>query len=199
MTSERSSVELVDADVVGPFARAALIAALTGAFAYVAFPNPWSTAPVTLQVLGVFLAGLFLGPWWGGLSMILYLAAGAVGAPVFAMGTSGIGALQGPNAGFLWSFPVAAAAIGLVVYRGSRRRNPADASLTALAASLVAATAIIYAFAVVWLAWLLELSLLEATLVGAVPFVPFELLKAGAAVWIVRSEIVEPTWPRGGG
>jgi hypothetical protein len=57
-------------------------APLTDAFAYVSFPNPLPVAgvPVTLQVLGVFLAGLFLGPVWGVAAMVLYpVAAFAVG------------------------------------------------------------------------------------------------------------------------
>jgi len=67
---------------------------------------------VTLQVLGVFLAGIYLGPVWGAASLVLYLAAGAVGAPVFQGGSAGVGQLVGQSAGYLWSYPVAAAAIG---------------------------------------------------------------------------------------
>ena len=72
-----------DFDLVGDettlnIARAALFAALMGAFAYVAFPYPLSPAPVTLQVLVVFLTGLFLGPLVGAGALVLYLAAGAL-------------------------------------------------------------------------------------------------------------------------
>lgn len=193
MATGTDSVDLVDASVVRPFARAALLAALTAALAYVAFPNPWATAPVTLQVLGVFLVGLYLTPQWAAVSMILYLAAGAVGAPVFAGGSAGIGVLQGPNAGFLWSFPVAAALIGTLVHRNRTPTNPADRSLPVLAGALVAATVVIYAAAVLWLMWLLELGPVEAALVGALPFIPFELLKAVVAIAIVRSDVIDPT------
>jgi biotin transport system substrate-specific component len=43
-------------------ARASLLAALTGAFAYVVFPHLLFPTEVTLQVLGVYLAGTMLGP-----------------------------------------------------------------------------------------------------------------------------------------
>ena len=65
-------------------AHAALLASFTGAFAIVeSVPIPFSPGPFTLQVLGVFLGGLLLGPVWGAASMLLYLVAGAVGAPWF--------------------------------------------------------------------------------------------------------------------
>lgn len=75
MATERESVELVGDELVGNIARAALFAALMGASGYVSFPNPISPIPVTMQVLVVFLAGIFLGPVWGGGSIALYLAA----------------------------------------------------------------------------------------------------------------------------
>ena len=90
--STTSDVNLVGDETTLNIARAALLASLTGAFAIVgSIPIPFSPVPFTLQVLGVFLAGLLLGPVWGAASMLLYLVAGAVGAPVFAGGAAGIG------------------------------------------------------------------------------------------------------------
>jgi len=65
MATQRNSVDLVDDTVVRQFARAAVLAALIGVTALVGIPYPLSPAPVTLQVLFVFLAGLVLGPAWG--------------------------------------------------------------------------------------------------------------------------------------
>ncbi|MFC6726546.1 biotin transporter BioY, partial [Halobium palmae] len=92
MATSTDSVELVGDEATRNLARAALFAALMGAFAYVSFPNPLSPGiPVTLQVLGVFLAGIFLGPVWGGFAMVLYLLAGTLGLPVFSGGSAGVG------------------------------------------------------------------------------------------------------------
>ena len=44
--------------------------------------------------------------------MIIYLALGAIGLPVFAGGSSGIGALLGPTGGYLLSYPLASFVIG---------------------------------------------------------------------------------------
>ncbi|SDR35994.1 biotin transporter BioY [Natronobacterium texcoconense] len=196
METEHGSVQAVDDVVVRQFARAALLAALIGVGAQIAFPNPFSPAPVTLQVLFVFLAGIVLGPVWGSVSMVLYLAAGAVGAPVFAAFTAGPGVLLGDSGGYLWAYPIAAGLIGLLVHRGRDLRDPATVSTPVLVAALVAGTAVIYAMGVGYMAWLFELGLVEAILVGAVPFIPFELLKMAAALAIVKSGRITPVGAR---
>jgi biotin transport system substrate-specific component len=188
MSTDTASVDLVGEEAVENVVRAALLAALTGAFAYVSFPNPVSPVTISLQVLGVFLAGLLLGPVWGSLSMVLYLAAGAVGAPVFAGGSSGVGSLVGQSGGYLWSYPVAAFAVGAIAHGGLELRDPAERSLVRLVGAMVVGTAIIYAFGVVGLSLVLDLSLREAFVAGAVAFIPAEAFKIAAAIGIVRSD-----------
>ena len=188
MTAETQSVELVGDEVVGNIARAALFAALTGAFAYVSFPNPVSPVPVSLQVLGVFLAGVFLGPVWGGVSMGFYLAAGAAGAPVFAGGEAGLGPLAGFTAGYLWSYPVAAALIGAVVHGRNGLTDPETVATVRLVGGMVAGTVVVYAFGTVGFALVQSVGLAEAFVASAVAFVPFEVVKIAAAVGIVRND-----------
>ncbi len=72
--------------------------------------------PITLQTLGVYIALLVLGPWRGGAACALYLIAGFIGLPVFAGGSSGVGSLAGPSAGYLLSYPVAGVVAGFVAY-----------------------------------------------------------------------------------
>jgi len=188
MATEAESVELVGDEVVNNVARAALFAALTGAFAYVSFPNPISPVPVSLQVLGVFLAGIFLGPVWGGVSMGFYLAAGAAGAPVFAGGSAGLGPLAGYTAGFLWSYPVAAALVGAVVHGLDGLADPGTIRTARLVAGMTAGTVAIYTLGTVGFAVVQNVGLIEAFAVSAVAFIPFEAVKMAAAVGIVRSD-----------
>jgi biotin transport system substrate-specific component len=188
MSTDTASVELVGEETAENVARAALLAALTGAFAYVSFPNPLSPAPVSLQVLGVFLAGILLGPVWGGVSMALYLLTGAVGAPVFAGGSAGVGALVGPTGGYLWSYPVAAVAIGAIVHGGLQIRSPVPRGVGRLVGAMVVGTVVIYAFGVVGMAFVLEMTLQEAFVAGALAFIPAEAFKIAAAIGVVRSE-----------
>lgn len=192
MATEHGSVDPVGEVVVRQFARAALLAALIGAVAPVSIPIPFSPAPITLQVLFVFLAGLVLGPVWGTVSLSLYLAAGAVGVPVFAGFSAGLGVLFGQSGGYLWAYPVAAGLIGLITHRGTELRDPADVSLPILVGALVAGTAVIYGMGSGYMAWLLDMTIVEALMVGAVPFVPVELLKMVAAIAVVKSGQLQP-------
>lgn len=188
MSAETREVALIGNEVARNLARAALFAALTGAFAYVSFPTPFSPAPITLQVLGVFLVGIMLGPIWGGASMGLYLIAGALGVPVFAGGASGFGVLVGPTAGYLWSYPIAAALIGALVHGGFDLCDPTEAGLPRLVGALVAGTAVIYALGVLGIVLVNDVGFVAAFLAGAAAFLPAEALKIAAAVGIVRSE-----------
>jgi biotin transport system substrate-specific component len=189
---DTETVDLVGDEVAANLARAALFAALTGASAYVSFPNPFAPGvPVTLQVLAVFLAGIYLGPVWGAVSMSLYLAAGAAGVPVWAGGSAGIGALLGNTAGYLWSYPFAAAAIGVVVHRGLELGDPHEAELGALVGGMVLGTAIIYGFGVAGAMIVTGIGLTAAVQGYAVAFVPAEAFKIAAAVGIVRNEEIQ--------
>jgi len=96
---------------------AALFAALTGAIAWFKIPLPFTPVPITLQTLMVLLSGAMLGPYYGALSMIVYLLLGAIGLPVFAGGSSGIPSLLGPTGGYLLSYPVAAFVIGYMLQK----------------------------------------------------------------------------------
>ncbi|WP_331235262.1 biotin transporter BioY [Natronorarus salvus] len=188
--TEAGAVDLVGDETVRNLARAATFAALMGAFAYVSFPNPLAPGvPVTLQVLGVFLAGILLGPVWGAIAMLFYLVAGALGVPVFAGGTAGPGVLlAGPTLGYLWSYPIAAGVVGLVVHRGATLRDHGEASLPTLVGAMVLGTVIIYALGTLGFAFVQDVSLGRAFVASALAFVPFEAVKIAAAIGIVRSD-----------
>ncbi|WP_096390707.1 biotin transporter BioY [Halopenitus persicus] len=188
MSTATESVDLVGHESTRNLARAALFAALVGAFAYVSFPVPLSPAPVTLQVLGVFLAGVLLGPVWGPAALGIYLAAGALGAPVFSGGAGGLGHLVGATAGYLWSYPVAAGVVGLAVHRGTTLRDLETVGVPTLVGGLIAGTVVIYAVGVTGLALVLGLDPVEAVVQGALVFLPAEAAKIAAAVGVVRSD-----------
>ncbi|WP_028707661.1 biotin transporter BioY [Propionicicella superfundia] len=117
----------------------AAFAALIGALAYLgAIPVGGAGVPITLQTLGVALAGAILGPLRGFLAVSLYLGLGAIGLPVFAEHSSGLGVFTGVSAGYLISFPIAAALIGfLVKYVVGPRRIRALLVLPAVAAGSI--------------------------------------------------------------
>jgi biotin transport system substrate-specific component len=95
--------------------------------------------PITLQTFGVLLAGCVLGPVRGFLSVVLYLGLGAIGLPVFADHSSGLAAFTSASAGYLISFPFAAALAGfLIAYVvGPQRKTRAFVVFWAAAAGTV--------------------------------------------------------------
>lgn len=188
METSTESVDLVDDTLIDNLVRAALFAAIMGGFAYVAFPYPLSPAPVTLQVLGVLLAGMMLGPVWGSASMVLYVTAGALGAPVFSMGTAGIGALASERVGYILSFPVAAGIIGYLTHGGLETRPLEERHPLRLVGAMAAGIGVIYCFGVLGLMLVLSLGPVEAILYGAVVFIPGEAAKVAAALGIVQSD-----------
>lgn len=119
--SHRSTRPTTDIALIAAFA------ALISACAYVgAIPVGGAGVPITLQTFAVMLTGCLLGPVRGFLSVSLYLGLGAIGLPVFSEHSSGLGTFTGASAGYLWSFPIAAALAGfLVKYVAGKRRTRA--------------------------------------------------------------------------
>ncbi len=150
--------------------------------ARVSIPLWFTPVPITLQTFIVMLAGAALGSRRGALVMLLYLAEGASGLPVFALGGGGWAYLiTSPTAGYLWSYPIAAFVVGLLAERGLDRRF-----VTSVFAMLPG-TVIIYALGVSWLALLLPIGLDKAFVLGMWPFIPGDLIK------IVLAALLLPT------
>ena len=187
MRNATDTVELVDDALVENLVRASLFAALIGALSYVSFPFPVSPIPVTLQVLGVFLAAILLGPIWGTVSLCIYLVAGGLGAPIFSMGGAGIGVIVGESGGFLLSFPLATAVMGIVIHQGVEPTKVRTISTVRLVGGMAIGVCIMYSFGVVGMMVVLSLSLWEAFVMGALVFLPAEAAKILAAIGIVKS------------
>jgi biotin transport system substrate-specific component len=151
------------------------------AAAQVSIPLPGTPVPLSLEPLLVVIAGLMLGPVYGAASMALYLAAGAMGLPVFApMGAPGVLRLVGPTGGYLLAYPVAAYAAGFLALR---LRGFGGRALAAGAGVLV-----LYVGGLAQLA-VLTGSLTRAVLWGVVPFAAADAVKALIAAAVTRSPV----------
>lgn len=84
---------------------------------------PMFPVPVTMQTFAVTMVGALYGWRLGGITVIAWLLESFVGLPVLAGGMPGQIAFAGPTAGYLYSFPVVAAFVGLLAERGLTR-NP---------------------------------------------------------------------------
>lgn len=145
--------------------------------AQIAIPIPGTPIPVTLQVPAVLIIGGLLGPRLGAASLVAYLAVGAVGLPVYQpLGVPGFARLIGPTGGYLLSFPLAAALVGIL----SLRR-----SIPLLVLGLVGGLVVVHAGGVAQL-MILGGDVSTAFRWGSMPFLigdALKLLFAGLAVW----------------
>src|SRR2546425_8382825 len=157
---------------------AALIlgALLVAGAAQVAVPLPGTPVPMTLQPMAVLLVGGLLGPQLGALSMILYLAMGAAGLPVFTPSPlllPGIGRLFGQTGGYLLAYPIAAYAVGAIVADGRNVRR--------VACGVLAGLVLIYLGGLAQLA-ILTRSISAAARVGTWPVLLGDLLELAILV-----------------
>ena len=154
-------------------------ALMTGFSAQVAVRLPWTPVPVTLQPLLIVLAGVFLGRRAGAASMAAYVAAGALGAPIFSNGAAGLPWLFGPTGGYLLAAPAAAFVAGWVAGREGRPGR--------LLAGLALGVVTLYAGGVTQLMALTGQGLGHALSLGVVPFLVGDVTKILVAFFGILS------------
>jgi len=156
-------------------------AAAVAAASQIAIPLPFTPVPVTLQPMLVILAGMLLGPTAGVASMVLYLAAGAVGLPVFTpMGAPGIARFFGPTGGYLLAYPAAAFVAGAVALKRPSLRGRWLAGVMGIV--------------VIFLGGIAQLTVLNgsfsrAIMLGVTPFAALDIVKAFVAAWIAGPRV----------
>ena len=145
---------------------------------------PLWPVPVTMQTFAVLTIGAAYGPRLGALTVMGYLALGALGLDVFtssSAGTSGIAYMLGGTGGYLLGFVVAAGLLGALARRGW------DRSVAGMAGAFLLGQATIYAGGLLWLghlfaaehgwAWVLD--------AGLWPFLLGDALKLALAALVV--------------
>lgn len=133
---------------------------------------PFWPVPMTMQTYAALVLGMALGPRLGATTVLLYLAQGAVGLPVFS-GTPerglGLAYMAGPTGGYLLGFAVAAWVVGTLGRVGW------DRALGRAALAMALGTVIIFAFGLAWLSALIGFE--KAIELGLMPFLPAAALK----------------------
>lgn len=152
--------------------RVALFAALTAVGAFISIPLGYSS--ITLQTFFTAMAGCVLGPWYGALSQLVYVALGLVGLPIFTRG-GGIGYLMQPTCGFLIGLIPAAWVIGRIAGRKPEPKQIVPACLLGYG--------VLYAIGVPYMALILNTFLgkgmgFSAIMwAGMIPFLPGDMIK----------------------
>ncbi len=156
---------------------AAGFTALIAAGSYISIPI--GPVPIVLQSFFILLAGVLL-PVRTALSAVgIYLLLGALGLPIFAGGTGGIGHFFGPTGGYLLSYLPAVVLVSLLAGKLPR---PALREVTAL----VSGTVCVYLIGAVWLKWNTGMQWQAAFSAGVLPFLPGDILKIAATFLVSR-------------
>ena len=159
----------------------ALFAALIAVCTWITVPG---AVPFTMQTFAVFCALATLGGKGGTISILIYIVLGAVGVPVFAGFTGGIGILFGTTGGYIIGFLFAALVTGLLL------RAFGDGVIS-LFLSMCAGVAVCYLFGTVWFYVLAvsgggDAAFLTIMAKCVFPFIPFDLIKMALATLLVR-------------
>jgi len=180
------AIALSERSLTLPRVVAVMLGALfVAAAAQVAVPLPGTPVPMTLQPLAVLLVGGLLGARLGAASMVLYLALGIAGLPVFTptVPLFGIARLLGPTGGYLLAYPVAAWVVGWLVTPGlAPGVNPPAWSRVALG--------VLCGLLLIHVGGLAQLAILTGNLSGAarlatLPFLLGDLAKLAVAVAVL--------------
>lgn len=159
----------------------ALIAVFAAFIVLLGMPGALFTGtavPLTLQTLGVMLAGGLLGWRRGALAVLVVLVLVAVGLPVLAGGRGGLGVFAGPTVGYLLGWIPGVVVTGLIVQRARRRSAPA-----VFGAMAVGGLVVIHLFGIVGMMARADLSLGAAVVADAV-FIPGDVIKAVLATMV---------------
>ena len=168
-------------------ARVAALAALIAVLGIVPPIVVGLPVPITLQTMGVMLAGLILGPRRGALAVVILLALVAVGLPLLSGGRGGLGVFAGPSAGYLLGFVLGAYVTGWVRERLETR---VPFPLAAFTAAVVGGIGAVYLVGIPVLTWRTG-----ADPLAGLVFLPGDLVKAVLATLVavgVRRALPDP-------
>jgi biotin transport system substrate-specific component len=159
---------------------AALIAVLGLPGGLVVFGN---AVPVTLQTLGVMLAGSILGWKRGALSVLVLLALVAAGLPLLSGGRGGLAVFAGPSVGYLGGWVLGAAVTGWLV----QRRLPAYPLWWGGLSNVLGGIGAVYLVGIPVQAAMLGTSGLVATATSAAVFLPGDVVKVVIATAVASA------------
>lgn len=158
----------------------ALFAAIMGALGLVPpIMLSFTPVPITLQTLGVLLAGGVLGARLGAWSQVVFLLIVAAGIPLLSGGRGGIGVFVGPSAGYLLAYPITAFCLGFILSR-LKNLNFRHIIITNLTVGIF----LIYLIGVPVQAFIMDIPLLDAVKLSLV-YIPGDILKATLASYLV--------------
>lgn len=157
-----------------------IFAALIAILAQISIPLPFTTIPLTLQIVAIGVTGIILGSKCGFISILIYILIGAMGVPVFAGFKGGLSALLGHTGGFILGFPIMVWIIG---YVKEKFNSP---MLTVI--SLVLGLFIDYITGTILFSLITGNTIINSIMLCVIPFIIVDFIKLGLA-YIVGTTI----------
>ena len=134
----------------------------------VLIPLPYTPVPISLGTFGVTLMALLYGRKLGTATILSYVVAGSLGAPIFAGGKAG--SLFSPTGGYILGYIVATIILGYLADRGVTK------SYVKTILSLILSSAIILTLGSLVLSLFVPGK--NAFMIGVLPFLPGDALKS---------------------
>ncbi|MEV7398328.1 biotin transporter BioY [Aeromicrobium sp. NPDC092404] len=169
-TSRSKAVSTTDLALIATFAAFIAVCAIMPALGTNA-----SGVEFTLQMFGIFLTAGVLGASRGALAVLLYLAVGTAGVPIFAGQQGGPSVWTGASAGYLVAFPIAAFLVGLAA-SAVARRNPAAIAVVLSVVAAILTVAVVGVLGTIGMSIKLDVDF-AAAWAYATPFFLFDILK----------------------
>lgn len=175
------------------------MACITGVMAQIVIPLPWTPVPITAQTFAVLISGILLGRYWGGLSMVIYLAIGLAGVPWFAGMTGGFGIITGATGGFLIGFVLAALFLGYFAdeYIESRGFIPMLGLMTFANFVLIYIPGLIGLSAWIYFVKGATPEIWTVLAMGLLPFIIGDIIKIGGAAALTKAVLPKESFKEG--
>lgn len=151
-----------------------MFTAVLAVLSILTIPMP-SGVPVTLQTFAMALCGYVLGAKKGTLSTVLYVVIGAIGVPVYAGMSGGVGALFGYTGGFIFGFIFMTLLCGL----GLSMKNKVLQVVFGLLGLMVC-----HLFGVIWFSVVAASTFVNSFLVVSVPYLLKDVISVVAAYFV---------------
>ena len=148
----------------------AMMAAVLCVLAPLAIPVPAAATQITLATFAVYLSATSLTTFQSVSSVFIYILLGAVGLPVFAGFSGGVGAIAGPTGGYIIGYLFCAAAAGLIINRFTRR-------FFMYPVALIIGTFLCYTCGTIWFVIMTGNGLAAALVMCVLPFIPADIVK----------------------
>jgi biotin transport system substrate-specific component len=132
----------------------------------------FTPVPITLQTLGVLLAGGVLGARLGAMSQTIFLLLLAAGMPLLSGGRGGLSVFVGPSVGYIISWPITAFCIGYLLSRFQTLKIQ-----YILFINLTVGILLIYLIGIPVQAFMMDIPLLKAVQLSLI-YIPGDVLKA---------------------